>query len=83
MGEGNGVVKEREGNRWYATLQGTSAAMGGGWVEWGADKWEWEEAVFSPHTASRDDKEGNWMYICVFGSCISVCDGGGGGHSDY
>lgn len=31
-----------------------------GWeceVEWGADKWEWEEALF-PQSASRDDEEG-------------------------
>lgn len=67
MGEGDGVVKEREGNRWYATLQGTSAAMGGG--EWSGVQinGNGRRQFFSPHSASRDDREGKLdVYTCVW-----------------
>lgn len=58
------------GNRWSATLRGTSAATGGEGVgdvrrDWGADKWVWEGLLF-PQSASRDDEEGE-------GGCGYVC----------
>lgn len=58
--EKGGMGVEEGGNRWYATLWGTSAATGGGrrWGGVGADKWVWEGGTF-PQSASRDDEEGD------------------------
>lgn len=60
------------GNRWYATLRGTSAATGGGGGGVGADKWGVGGGTF-PQSASRDDEEGDYSCtsVCV---CVCLCD---------
>lgn len=51
------------GNRWYATLRGTSAATGGGGRGGvGADKWVWEGVLFPkvPAGMTRRRRWGVW-----------------------
>lgn len=58
------------GNRWYATLRGTSAAMGGEGGGVGADKWRWEGGLF-PKVPAGMTRRGTSMWVCLH-VCMSV-----------
>lgn len=84
-GEGwdrDGVVKGRWW--WWGATDGTPRCegrrlpwVGGGGrrVEWGPDKWEWEEAGFFPRSGSGDDEERGTgcVYACLVVASVCVC----------